>query len=108
MPRVRVKICGITTPDDVRLEAAAGADAIGINFHPPSPRFVDPRAAAPLLRALPPFLDAVGVFVEQPVRQMCALAYQLGLRSVQWVGSQPPADDTAPYALIAAFRVKDA
>jgi phosphoribosylanthranilate isomerase len=108
MPRVRVKICGVKTPADIRAAAEAGADAVGINFHPPSPRYVDPCAAAPLVRALPPFLDAAGVFVEQPVRQMCAVAYQLGLRSVQWVGEMPPIEDTFPFGLVAAFRVKDA
>jgi phosphoribosylanthranilate isomerase len=108
MPRVRVKICGLTTPEDVRAAVDAGADALGFNFHPPSPRYVDPHRALPLLRAVPPFLDAVGVFVERPFRQVCALAYQLGLRSVQWVGERPPVESTAPFPLVAAFRVRDA
>jgi phosphoribosylanthranilate isomerase len=108
MSRIRVKICGVTTVNDVRLAADAGADAIGLNFHEASPRFLDPHAAAPLIRALPPFLGAVGVFVEQPVRRMCALAYQLGLQAVQWVGREPPLDDTYPFGLIAAFRVQEA
>src|SRR5262245_45981979 len=108
MPRLRVKICGLTSVEDIRAVADAGADAIGLNFHAPSPRYVDPHAAGPLIRALPPFLSAVGVFVEQPVRQMCALAYQLGLRSIQWVGREPPLEDTYPFGLIAAFRVQHA
>src|SRR5262249_21966904 len=45
---------------------------------------------------------------EQPVRQMCALAYQLGLRSVQCVGREPPLEDTYPFGLIAGFRVQQA
>src|SRR5437867_383089 len=108
MPRIRVKICGVTSVEDVRAAADAGADAVGLNFHAPSPRYLDPHAAAPLIRALPPLLTAVGVFVEQPVRQMCALAYQLGLRAVQWVGREPPLEDTYPFGLIAAFRVQQA
>jgi len=92
----------------MRAAADAGADAVGLNFHAPSPRYLDPHVAAPLIRALPPFLTAVGVFVEQPVRQMCALAYQLGLGSVQWVGREPPLEDTYPFGLIAAFRVQQA
>src|SRR5262245_62525434 len=108
MSRVRVKICGLKTVADVRAAAAAGADAVGFNFHPPSPRYVDPRTAGSLVRALPPFVDAVGVFVEQPYRPMCALASQLGLRSVQWAGGTPPVEDTFPFGLVAAFRVKDA
>jgi phosphoribosylanthranilate isomerase len=105
---VRVKICGVTTSDDLRLCADAGADAVGINFHPGSPRYVDPRAAPALLRHLPPFVDAVGVFVERPLRQVYALAYQLGLRGVQWYGPQLDRDDSFPFQLIPAFRVRDA
>src|SRR5437899_9614776 len=97
MSRIRVKICGVMSVDDIRAATDTGADSVGLNFHPPSPRFVDPHAAGQLIRALPPFLTAVGVFVEQPVRQMCALAYQLGLRSVQWVGREPPFEDTYPF-----------
>jgi phosphoribosylanthranilate isomerase len=107
MPRTRIKFCGLTHPDDIGAAVDAGADALGFNFHPPSPRYVDPRQATPLLRTVPPFLDAVGVFVEQPFRQVCALAYQLGLRSVQWVGERPPVESTTPFPLVAAFRVKD-
>src|SRR4051794_13721641 len=92
MPRTRIKICGLTHPDDVAAAVEAGADAVGLNFYPRSPRYVDPRLAAALLRVAPPFLDAVGVFVEQPFRQVCAIAYQLGLRSVQWVGERPPVE----------------
>src|SRR5438876_3210879 len=108
MPRIRVKICGVSSIEDVRAAADAGADAVGLNFHAPSPRYLDPHVVAPLIRALPPFLTAVGVFVEQPVRQMCAVAYQLGLCAVQWVGREPPLEDTYPFGLIAAFRLQQA
>jgi phosphoribosylanthranilate isomerase len=107
MSRVRIKICGVTTPEDVAACGAAGADAVGVNFFPGSSRFVDPRQAPPLLRAVPPWVDAVGVFVEQPLRQVYAIAYQLGLRSVQWHGSQLDADDSFPFRLIPAARVRD-
>ena len=105
---VRVKICGVTTPDDLRLCADAGADAVGINFHPTSPRYVEPHAAGALLRHLPPLLDAVGVFVDRPLRQIYALCYQLGLRGVQWYGSGLDREDSFPFQLIPAFRVRDA
>jgi phosphoribosylanthranilate isomerase len=108
MPLIpRVKICGVTTPVDVRAVADAGADAIGLNFVPSSPRYVEPRAAAELLRALPPFVDAVGVFTG-PLRQACAIAYQLGLRGVQWYGDDADPGDASPFALIRAYRVRDA
>lgn len=107
MSKVRIKFCGVTTPDDIRMVAEAGADAVGLNFFPQSPRYVDPRNAAGLLRALPPLVDAVGVFVGLRTRQVCALAYQLGLRSIQCFGDMEDIEDCSPFQRIAAFRVKD-
>jgi phosphoribosylanthranilate isomerase len=105
---VRIKICGVTTPEDARFAAEAGADAVGLNFYPKSPRYLAPQQAAGLVRALPAFTAAVGVFVGMPVRQVCAVAYQLGLRGVQTYDDRPPAEDTFPFAHVSAFRVKDA
>jgi phosphoribosylanthranilate isomerase len=105
---VRVKICGVTTPADIHAAVDAGANAVGINFVPSSPRYVEPRAAAPLMRALPPFVDAVGVFAGVDLRQACAIAYQLGLRAVQWYGDDPGPSDPFPFALVRAYRVRDA
>jgi phosphoribosylanthranilate isomerase len=105
---VRIKICGVTTPGDARLAAEAGADAVGLNFYPPSPRFLDPQAAAAVVRSLPPFTAPVGVFVGMPLRQVCAVAFQLGLRGVQTYDDRPPAEDPFPFAHVPAFRVKDA
>ena len=104
---LRIKICGVTTPEDIRACADAGADAIGINFHPGSSRYVDPKSAQPLIRSISPLMSAVGVFVNQPIRQVCAIAYQLGLRGVQWHGENRDLADPFPFGLIAAFRVKD-
>jgi phosphoribosylanthranilate isomerase len=105
---VRIKICGVTTPDDARFAVEAGADAVGLNFYPKSPRFVSPQQAAEIVRALPPFASPVGVFVGMPIRQVCAVAFQLGLRGVQTYDDEPPAEDTFPFAHVPAFRVKDA
>jgi phosphoribosylanthranilate isomerase len=107
MAHTRIKICGVTTPEDVRLAAELGADAIGFNFYPKSPRYVDPRTAAPLLRAVPPMVNPVGVFVDLKIRQVCALAYQLGLRCVQCFADHDDRDDWYPFQMITAFRVKD-
>ena len=108
MPTVRVKICGVTTPADARHAAEVGADAVGLNFFPKSPRFLTPAAAAAVIRALPPFTAPVGVFVGTPMRQACAVAFQLGLRAVQTYDDHPPADDSFPFAHVPAFRVADA
>jgi phosphoribosylanthranilate isomerase len=59
----RIKICGLTRVDDVRHAVHAGADAIGLVFYPPSPRYVDLPTAARLARAVPPFVSIVGLFV---------------------------------------------
>ena len=63
MSHVRVKICGVTTPADARHAADAGADAVGLNFYPKSPRYVTPIQARELVRLLGPFVAPVGVFV---------------------------------------------
>ena len=104
---LRIKICGVTTPADARFAADAGADAVGLNFYPQSPRYLRPEQAAAVVRALPAFTSAVGVFVGMPLRQVCAVAFQLGLRGVQTYDEQPPAEDTFPFAHVPAFRVKD-
>ena len=61
--RTRIKICGVTRPDDVQAAVDAGADALGFVFYPPSPRHVTPERAAMLGRGLPPFVTPVGLFV---------------------------------------------
>ena len=104
---IRIKICGVTTPEDARFAADAGADAIGLNFYPKSPRFVAPVQAAAIVRALPAFTVGVGVFVGMPMRQACAIAFQLGLRGIQTYDDQPPSEDAFPFAHIPAFRVQD-
>jgi phosphoribosylanthranilate isomerase len=61
--RTRVKICGITRPEDLRAAVDAGADAIGLVFYPPSPRCLKPAQARELRNAVPPFVTPVALFV---------------------------------------------
>jgi phosphoribosylanthranilate isomerase len=63
MSRTRIKICGITRREDLLAAVAAGVDALGFVFYPPSPRFVAIDAAARLCREVPPFVSRVGLFV---------------------------------------------
>ena len=88
----RVKICGITTWDDARLSVDLGASALGFNFYPPSPRAVSPADAWNIIRRLPPFVEAVGVFVDWPPLVVDALARALRLGSVQLHGRESPAE----------------
>lgn len=75
--KTRIKICGLTREEDVDAAVAAGADAIGFVFYAPSPRYVSPQRAAELARRIPPFVDVVGLFVNESaeaVRAACAAA----------------------------------
>lgn len=107
MPPVRVKICGVTTPTDAAFAADCGADAVGLNFFPRSPRFLTPVQADAIIRELPAFAAAVGVFVDMPDGDIRTHARQLGLRAVQTYSADPPASSFFPTAHVPAFRVKD-
>jgi phosphoribosylanthranilate isomerase len=89
-PIVRVKICGVTNWADAKLAADLGADALGFNFHPPSPRAVTPAQAWQIIRRLPPMVTAVGVFVNWPAQAVAALARALHLGAVQLHGDESP------------------
>ncbi len=104
--RVRVKICGVTNEADARQAALLGADAVGLNFYAQSARCVDVRTAEFILRELPPFVDAVGVFVNQPLRTIFPTLIQLGrIRAIQWHGTNRELCDAYPFQLISAFQV---
>lgn len=85
-PLFRVKICGVTTPADASRAAAAGADAVGFNFVPGSPRRIEPMTAREARAALPPGVLAVGVFVGLPTRDILSVADQVGLNAIQFHG----------------------
>lgn len=65
MARTRIKICGITRPEDARLAVELGADALGLVFYGPSPRSVTIEQAWRIARAVPPFVTLVGLFVNE-------------------------------------------
>ncbi len=85
---VPVKICGITRPVDADLAARLGAAWVGFIFWPRSPRFVAPETAAAILADLPPHVGGVGVFVDQPVDEVNAIADEVGLSAVQLHGQE--------------------
>jgi phosphoribosylanthranilate isomerase len=108
---LRIKICGVTNPADAVLAAELGADAVGLNFHPGSPRSIDPTTATAILQELPVWTEAVGVFVNRPLRDIAAMLQPLErIRTIQWHGDaeQREVASVAPYHLIAAFAVRDA
>ena len=87
---VKVKICGITNWSDARRAVEAGADFLGFNFYPKSSRYIAPAAARRIVQRLPAGVTSVGVFVNEPEREMLAIARQVGLDYVQLHGDEPP------------------
>lgn len=90
--QTRIKICGLTRPQDVDAAVAAGADAIGFVFYPKSPRYVTPAQAADLVRRLPPFVLAVGLFVNEDPATIQAILEQVPLNLLQFHGDERPED----------------
>jgi indole-3-glycerol phosphate synthase/phosphoribosylanthranilate isomerase/anthranilate synthase/indole-3-glycerol phosphate synthase/phosphoribosylanthranilate isomerase len=84
--RIEIKICGLTDPEQAAACAAAGADAIGFVFHPPSPRYVTPGRAREIAAALPDGTARVGVFVDDDAPTIRAIADSVGLTAVQLHG----------------------
>ena len=83
-----VKICGITRREDAAAAVGAGANAVGFVFWPGSPRFVDPYRARAIVRSLPPFVTPVGLFVNQPLEHIGAVASLVRLGAVQLHGDE--------------------
>ena len=81
---MKVKVCGITSYEDAAMALDLGVDALGFNFFPHSPRYIDPAAARAIIRRLAPFAVAVGVFVNVPEPgQVAETALLTGIQAVQ-------------------------
>jgi phosphoribosylanthranilate isomerase len=107
---VRVKVCGLTSVADALASVAAGADWIGLNFHPGSPRRIEPSVAAEVVAALADPAKAVGLFVDRPAGEVAQIAEQVGFSIVQLHGAEPPEDLVAlkHLTIVRAFRLHDA
>lgn len=104
---VHVKICGITSEKDASIAARAGASAVGFVFSK-SPRQVTPEKARAIISTLPPFLQSVGVFVDEPAGKVREVADYCGLDLVQLHGKEPPevCRSLSP-RVVKAFRVQE-
>jgi phosphoribosylanthranilate isomerase len=102
-----VKICGITRVEDGLAASCAGAHAIGLVFHAASPRAVSVEAAREIARSLPPFVTAVGLFVDAPAEQVRTVLQAVPLQLLQFHGAEPP-DYCAQFPLpyLKAVRVE--
>ena len=105
--RTRVKICGITRIADATAAANAGADAIGLVFYPPSPRFLSIERAREIRDALPPFVQTVALFVNADAAQVSQVIGRVHPAMLQFHGEERP-DFCAQFGLpyVKACRVK--
>lgn len=90
MPKVKVKICGITNWTDARCACEAGADFLGFNFYRQSPRYISPARARRIIRRLPRDVRAVGVFVNEDEKTILDVARNVGLEYLQLHGDESP------------------
>jgi len=103
----RVKVCGITNLRDALHAAGEGADALGFVFYRKSSRFVEPETARWIIERLPPFLSAVGLFVDESPERVREIAGFCGLDRIQLHGNEDPR--LFPFSarhLIKAVRVR--
>ena len=108
---VKVKICGLTNYEDAAAAIDMGADLLGFNFYPKSPRYIEPAKAAKIISKLPAFTDIVGVFVNEPIEKIQEVKEQCQLDWVQLHGDEDPefckefrSDNVK---IMKAIRVKD-
>ena len=80
---MRVKICGITTYEDAMMAIEAGADALGFVFYPPSPRFITPQDARSIIEKLPPFIEKVGLFVNEDAEAINTMSEESSITLAQ-------------------------
>jgi phosphoribosylanthranilate isomerase len=112
---VKVKVCGLTTVENALACAEAGADWIGLNFHPASPRSISVERAAEIVRALAIKNQStpIGLFVDQTYRELSEVAADAGLLDVQLHGDEPPEillecrRFKPPLSVVKAFRLAD-
>jgi phosphoribosylanthranilate isomerase len=107
MSRTRVKVCGICTADDAVAAVSAGADAIGMVFYPKSPRHISVSTAKYITSSLPPFVSAVGLFVNSSFQDVSDVLAEVQLTLLQFHGDEDESFCNSfklPY--IKALRVK--
>lgn len=90
--RTRIKICGITRPEDGLAAARLGADAIGLVFYPKSPRCVSPGQARAVVDGLPPFVTVVALFVDAGQAEIEAVLGAVRIDLLQFHGKESPED----------------
>ncbi len=90
MAATRIKICGITRPQDALAAADGGADAIGMVFYPESPRAVSAAQAREIVAVVPPFVTVVGLFVDEPADALRRTLEEVPVDLLQFHGDETP------------------
>jgi phosphoribosylanthranilate isomerase len=88
--RTRIKICGITRAEDARAAAQAGADAVGLVFYPPSPRYLSTERAVEIRDALPPFVQTFALFVNADAAHVAQVLQRVRPAMLQFHGDEAP------------------
>ena len=108
-PRIKVKVCGTTNLEDAMFAVDSGVDAIGFIFFKKSPRYISQKEVKDIVIQLPPFIESVGVFVNETSDKINRVAEQCRLTAVQLHGEESPAFcRRIKRRVIKTFRVKDA
>jgi len=102
-----VKICGITNSEDAMAAIEGGAAALGFNFWPGSPRYIDAGEAAAIASCLPRDVWKVGVFVDEAPENVLAITREVGLDIAQLHGSEAPAHYPPGVRVWKAIRVRN-
>ena len=107
-PRIKIKVCGTTNLRDALFAVDSGADAIGFIFYKKSPRYILQKDAKDIVAKLPPFVETVGVFVNETSDRVNRIAEQCKLTAIQLHGDESSAFcRRIKRRVIKAFRVKD-
>jgi phosphoribosylanthranilate isomerase len=103
-----VKVCGVTEERDAYEAVHLGVDALGFDFRPESPRYVEPELVQRIVSRLPIFISTVGVFADQPLIRVLETARRAGVGLLQFHGDESPAicAGAAPFPWLRAFRVR--
>ncbi|MCH9672086.1 MAG: phosphoribosylanthranilate isomerase [Gammaproteobacteria bacterium] len=88
--KIRVKVCGITRAEDAAAAADFGADAIGVNFFPKSPRYVAPESAQGLIEGIAPFVSVVALFVNPSREDVQTVLSRVDIDVLQFHGTETP------------------
>jgi phosphoribosylanthranilate isomerase len=96
---IKIKICGMTNEQDALWAVNLGADFVGFNFYPQSPRKISVKNAKAIAAKLPPFVPVVGIFVNEPAESLAKIVKSVPLKYVQLHGSESPDDCRAVKAL---------